>query len=385
MTLDPEQTAKLREKAPANPAEDGAQSPLRSTVDAGIWPGRLAVYPLLSKPEQLGFHETWTIRVQDSEHTRGFFLRVRLLTSRNGFQKQIVTRAVLFSRAGGSREPIVQGFSSQQELRNFRVTDTGQIQFKEQSLDFSAAEGPWSVQGSMLSRGQRLLWDLNLARPDGREPSASSWVPLTLHKGRLLQNRSVTLAADWLAHGFCQVQGEERWDFSNARVELIHEYGPSLPESWTWGHCADFVHEDGTPAEDLVFEGCTLELPLALGLNLPKLSTFAIRYQGKIHRMNSLWASLRSRVDSGHHHWKFHVDEGELSFRGDVQAESRDFGGFTEEDCDGSIIHIATALHARLTLRVYRNSQLERTYRSAAGAALEFGTRSRNPYVRDLF
>ena len=64
---------------------------------------------------------------------------------------------------------------------------------------------------------------------------------------------------------------------------------------------------------------------------------------------------------------------------------AKHFSPYNPEDCDGSIVHIATALHARLTLRVYRNSQLERTYHSVSGAALEFGTRTRNPYVRDLF
>jgi hypothetical protein len=382
MTLDPQQAGKTR-KAAADALPPSETSPLRSNRHPVEWPGRLAVYPLLPAEERLGFQETWTVRVLDAAHSRGLLLRFRLLTTENGFQRQILTRAVVFSRNSQTRECLSQGFSSKLELVRFQAPVDGLLQLGENRLDLSAPQGPWNLQGSLLSKGVRCLWDLNLNPGASGPDSATSWIPLMLHKGRVVRNRSMTLAADWKAQGFCQIQNE-RWDFENASTEVIHEYGPGLAESWSWGHCASFVHEDGRPAEDLFFEGCTQQLKLGLGVHLPRLSTFAVRYQGTTYRMDSLWDSLRSRVDAGHHHWKFHVDQGDLSFRGEFQADSRDFAGLTEEDCDGSLVHVASSLLSKLTLRIYRKSQLECTVRSEGGAALEFGTRTRNPYIRDI-
>jgi hypothetical protein len=255
----------------------------------------------------------------------------------------------------------------------------------ENSLNFASEQGPWEAHGTLISRGKRLLWDLNL-RPalQNGETTATSWIPLSLHQGKLTRNRAVTLGSDWKAKGFCQVEGE-RWDFDQTPTEVVHEYGSSLPVTWNWGHCANFVAEDGSPAEDVLFEGCSYQLRSSVGIHLPRISTFAVRYRGEMIRINHLWESLRSRADSGHHHWKFQFDHGELSFRGEFHAESRDFAGITDEDTDGALKHVATSMLAKLTLRVYRRAQLEKTLHSAGGASLEFGTRAKNPYIRDLF
>jgi hypothetical protein len=378
MTLDPQSAKKIQQQE----TSETTLSPLRSSLSPLEWPGRKPVYPLLPKAEKNGFHELWTLRVVHPNKDHGFLLRFRLLNTENGFQRQILTQALLFSR-DSNREGKVLGFKGTQDLLKFKGEDSQVLHLGDHVLDLISDTGPWSTQGGLVSRGKRLLWDFTF-RPTSPASSASSWIPLKLHQGKLTRNRATTLAADWRAKGFCQVDSE-RWDFEEAHVEIVHEYGTQFPESWCWGHSASLAYEDGTLAPDTYFEGCTYQLRSSLGVLLPKISTFAVKYKGDIIRIDHLWASLRSRADSGHHHWKFQFDHGDLAFKGEFHAESRDFAGFSEEDTDGSIKQISTSLLAKLTLRVYRRAQLECTLHSVGGAALEFGTRNRNPYIRELF
>ena len=159
-----------------------------------------------------------------------------------------------------------------------------------------------------------------------------------------------------------------------------HQCGKNSGHSWAWGHCNSFVHENGESAA-FVFEGLTARARLAGTIPTPKLSSFYFHYQGHEHRFNSLWDAVHTRSQHSLNDWKFRVERGELSFRGSMTSEYRDFAGLTWEDTDGSLLYCANSKLSDMTVLVYRRGKLEATFKSRGTTSFEIVSRQRNPYV----
>jgi hypothetical protein len=161
---------------------------------------------------------------------------------------------------------------------------------------------------------------------------------------------------------------------------LAHLAGAKSAHSWVWGQCNSFVNEQ-KQVVPFVFEGLSLRGRIAGYLKSPQLFSFHFLHQGKAYEFNRLWDTLRSRSKSNLTDWHFQADQKDISFRGHVTAQHRDFAGMTYEDTDGSLLYGAVSKLSDMTIWVYRKGKLETTLRSQGSAGFEITSRSKNPYV----
>ncbi len=289
--------------------------------------------------------------------------------SENGFRKSAEVWAT-FAAAGSHPEEAQRGtWRSTAAIEAFRTEGAG---FRMGDCFFADGE----TRGSMQNRGKTIEWNL---RWEGQGQSIYQRLPeplRTLAKFRMV-SQSVSPAA--LVTGTVTVDG----------VKFILEASPGMqshnfcyrrPVEWTWAHCSSFTSETGEPL-DLVFEGFSGRIPLLGPITTPWLTTLYFRYKGETHDLSRPIQLLRTRTERDWNTWKFQSESGELTFRGELHAENRDFIAWPEEDTDGSLVHLAYSPLTKLSLTIYRRGKLEVSAQSNGTAALEVARRERSPYL----
>jgi hypothetical protein len=189
----------------------------------------------------------------------------------------------------------------------------------------------------------------------------------------------MTMNGDLRFRGTVKFDGEAQ-EWSPALGILSRWSGPDQGHSWVWAHCNTFVDDSGQPVP-FIFEGRSARMLLMGQIPGPQISAFYFFHKGEAHVFNSLLDSLKIRSTHSNTEWRFQADRGDLSFRGLIRAEHRDFAGLTYEDTNGSLIYVASSELSDLSVHVYRRGKLEASYLSAGTASFEVASRSRNPYV----
>lgn len=305
------------------------------------------------------FFDSRELKLVDPNTGRGFALKFGHLASRNGFNRTTETLAVFFQRR------------SAHEISKLALKQSRDLGLASDAI-LSGSE----CRGSILAGGKSIEWDLRL---EPRTEASFNAFPRSLRRLGLFRNRSVTIAEDLLASGSVTVDGN-KVQLESARATLRTSRGPALLHSWAWGQCNAFVDEKGD-GTDFIFEGTTGRARVLGFLPGPRFSTFFFRYKGQSYAFNSAWSSLRLRSRNSLTQWQFRADRGDLSFRGELKAEHRDFAGITREDTDGSLCYSAYSLISDARIHIYRQGKLETTLTSVGGAALEVVGRKKNRYV----
>ncbi len=330
------------------------------------------VWNTLKTDARSGFQEAWYVKFNDPIEKKSLLIRFQLSSSKNGFRRVAEVWAIFFSR------------NEDQEISKVAVKQSYDIQ------SFSAFEENGShgirignceltdkrTRGSVTFKGKSISWDLSIF---AAQDSSFNLVPESLTKSGLARMRVGTGCADLRFTGTSSVDGTS-YEWSMVSGSLGHLSGSQEGHSWIWAQSNHFVNERNEP-EYFIFEGLSARARFAGMLPSPRISTFFFFYRGKEYRLNSFWDAIRSRSSSSFNEWKFHADHGDLSFRGQVHAEHRDFAGLTLEDTDGSLVYLSNSQLANVTIWIYRRGKLETTVKSIGSAAFEIASRLKNPYV----
>ncbi len=317
---------------------------------------------------QRAFQKVWFLKLNDPETQRALWLRFTTLSSRNGFNQSSETWAVFFQRSDG------------QDVKKIAVKNTYGIQDFSQKDQDEVQIGtckllPQGTQGKIESKGNSIEWDLKFVA--GRECSFQV-IPKFLSETRLVKNSIFTPYEELYFSGITRINGEV-FQWHEAPGMLGKFEGPNKGHSWIWGQCNTFVDKDGKPAQFL-FEGMSVRTKLG-PLVSPFLSSFYFNYKGENFYFNTLRDFIRIRSKSTLNEWEFRAEREDLSFRGVVKAEHKDFAGLTFEDTNGSYLYCSNSKLAEMKIFVYRRGKLEATFTASGTAAFEIVSRDKNPYV----
>lgn len=321
-------------------------------------------------PETAGaFQEEWTFKINDPAHQRALWLRFSILVSQNGFRRVADVWAVHFQR-GAQKELTKIAVKQSYDLSSFGADGSGTIQIGDCILSDSM------TKGSLQSKGNSISWDLRCVP---HEKVSVEMLRGGLRRSRITKTAITTVNGDALFTGTVQINGEAQ-TWMQAPGMQAHQSGTKNNHSWLWSHCNVFTNEQGQ-AVPFVFEGLSARARWIGSLPSPRLSSFYFLYQGKSYFFDSMRDPLRIRSKSSLNEWTFHADRGDLSFRGAVKGEYKDFAGLSFEDTNGSVIYCASSRLADLSIHIYRKGKLEQALRSNGSAAFDIASRERNPYI----
>lgn len=332
----------------------------------------------LPYPNRGGFQEVWYLKFNDPTQHKALWLRFTLLQSKNGFRKVAETWGIFFHKKSENEffKTALKQTHHLDSFRALRVDTKNGVQIGECELwDFL-------TKGKMTSKGHELLWDFKMARAEEKTPSYGRFnlVPSVLQKCKIVKNTAWTVFEDLRFNGHCKLDGEI-YEFKDAPGMQGHLAGPKNGHSWVWGHCNRFTDEAGnlTP---FVFEGITGRASLLSTFPTPPLSSFYFYYLGKEYFLNTLWQAIRSRSKHTFSDWQFETESQDgLLFKGQIQADLRQFCGVTYEDTNGSFLYCSNSKLSDMTILVYRAGKLEARLQALGTAAFEIVSRDKNPYV----
>ncbi len=316
--------------------------------------------------------EVWTLKLNDLAGQKALYLRFATLISRNGFRQSAEVWALYTEKAQG------------REILKTAVRQTTEVGRLLKKSEFSVESGSSAMnlegsKGDIRSSGHTLSWDLSF-RPE--HAARFRLAPSSLLKAGILTNCREAWNEDLRISGTLQVDGQTI-EWKEARGMQSHFAGTRSSHSWTWGHCNSFVDDKGAPS-NFVFEGMTFYPRLIGPIPGPRISSFYFFYKGKEYRLNNLWDAIRIRSRRKGLSWTFRCDRGNVSFRGKMKADFRDFAGLTYEDTNGSLLFCSNSQLAQLEIHVYRGGKLETSVYGNGTAGYEVATRQRNPYVAHL-
>lgn len=324
------------------------------------------------------FQETWYLDLNHPNENRALSLKFAVLITANGFRRIAEVTAIYFSKTS-DLDPIKLAFKQRHEIHSFFFSEKEGIRIGECELSNDR------TTGRIHSKGHSIAWDLKLApRPLSANFKDSHYdlVPSSLRKTGLIKNSVITTHTDLTFTGTCEIDGQVlQWERCPGMQG--HQNGPENGHSWIWGHCNSFTEEHGIPAT-LIFEGLSVRARWLGWIPSPKITSLYFRYRGKSYFFNSIKDFLRLRSNNTRNEWNFRADEGDLSFRGVLKAQHKDFAGVTLEDTNGSLIYCSKTKVAELIIYVYRRGKLEATFTSSGGAAFEIASRDKNPYIPQI-
>jgi hypothetical protein len=322
-------------------------------------------------PER-GHHEVHFLKIAETGGGAALWIRFTLLASNNGFRRVAETWAVVFAR-GEQREVNKSALKQTHEITAFArlgAKPADGVRIGESTL------GPTRTQGTIQSKGKTFKWDFEISPA---QEATFQWVPDSLARLKITRMTGATLGEDLRFTGFCEMDGQ-RLEFNKAPGLQGYIAGPSFAHSWVRGHCNSFVNERGEPVY-CIFDGLSVRARIGGLVPTPRFSPFYFFYRNKEYALNSFWDSIRSRSSHTLNGWKFQADCGDISFRGQIHAEHRDFAGVTYEDTDGSLLYGSNAELSDMTLWIYRRGKIETTLNARGSAAFEIVSRAKNPYV----
>lgn len=325
-----------------------------------------------TKNTHRGFHEAWYLRLSDDTGHSGLWLRFSLLISANGFRK-LSDIAVLIFKRSETGETVKTALRQSFRIDQFQlVQEPGIRGFRLGECEFTDEY----TRGKVESKSHVFKWNL---RYQHHQRIRCEFVPRLFSKLRIIRNSIQTIGEDLRFNGTTELDGQVV-SWKNGYGMQGHFYGERFDYQWIWAHANCFYDQSGHRVP-CVFEGYNLWHPYKGFLPYLRVSAFLIYYQGKPYRFNSLSDLLRLRSEHGINEWSFQAERGDLSFRGRVYAELKDFAGVTYENTDGTYLHAANTQFASMELHVYRKGKLEKTFLAPHTVGFELARDEKNPYV----
>lgn len=293
--------------------------------------------------------EVHTLRVTHPQHGQ---LRIRrtALLSQNGFRRGVRTQ-ILWAR----KDQALAFATREEEL-------TGEI------------DEPFRLgdHGALTSQGGEVRWDLSW---NPAQDPQTQWLPTSLM--RLLSRLGRTPTRVSRVFSDQPVQGTLTWrdqtvDWSGARAHATWMTGRFLRKRFVWVRALDCT-ADGTSAR-LSIEGYAT--PLFAGI---AAQSFEVNYKGTLHRVLGLTRGIEAQWNRVAFDLTSTSENG-VVFRGAIEAQQKSLASVSFEDPAGKIAYSSGSAFAEMTLSVYRDGQLEATFRAPL-CDLEIVTPNSNPYT----
>lgn len=331
--------------------------------------------PTQITPLQLpkAFHESWIFKVTQPEQQQSLWLQFMILVSQNGFQRLAQINAIFFQR-DKNKEIHRTALRLSEDLNRFSFTAPFTLKIGESGINFTPNAG--KTWGVLQSKGHTLKWDLDFSNCKHLEFSP---LPPIFQKIKLSDHQLVTPAVHIEFNGSFELDGQHI-TFNAAPGMQSHLSGSRCIYPRYWAHCNSFTNEHGQPV-DFIFEGLCLKPLLYNLVSSPPISSFFFYYRGVPYLFHSLWDSLWTHSRRNILGWNFQAERGDLTFKGELKAEHKDFAGFTQEDTNGTILYFANSKLSDLTIHVYRKGKIESTLQALGTASFEVVSKERNPYV----
>jgi hypothetical protein len=316
-----------------------------------------------------GFYDVWFLKLNDPLTQKALWLRFSSLGSSNGFRRVAENWAIFFQRT--AQDEVKKTALKQSYDLSSSTQKDPQPSIRTGDCSLSPSES----RGTIQSKGSSISWDLKFTpvKDISFDP-----IPERFRNMGLIKNSFYTPFEHILVSGKTTVNGETT-EWKDAAGMEGRRVGTRDAQSWTWGHCNTFKDEKGEYS-DFVFEGLSTKLKLGPFVS-PRVSAFFFYYQGKAYTFNSLRRLLQIKSKNTLNEWNFEAGKDDISFRGYIRAEHKDFVGLTLEDTNGSLIYCSTSTLSNMRILVYRSGKLESTLQSVGSAAFETASRERNPYV----
>jgi hypothetical protein len=323
-----------------------------------------------------GSQQVWHLKFSDPSAQRSFGLRFSVLSSGNGFKRIAEAWAFFFTNEKPSQNLAIK---QTHPIEAFESAPSQWIQstwIRPEWIKVDECElSETHTKGVIRSKGNVIRWDLKFIQDI---PSSIQLIPSLLSKTGLFNNTIVTDHEDLLFTGMTQIN-QTTYNWKEAPGMMGRFSGTKNSHSWVWAQCNTFINESGKPTQFL-FEGLTARNQVGPFLT-PNISSFYFHYKGENYTFNSLKDALFLKSKNNLNKWEFQADRGDLSFRGTVEAEHRNFLGVTYEDTNGSLLYSSSTHLAQLKILVYKKGKLEATLLAPNSAALEIVKREKNPYV----
>jgi len=322
-----------------------------------------------------GFYEVWYLKLnlqQAGEPAPALWLRFTTLSLRTGLKKATELWGIFF-------DPKTAGAPSQKiAIKNtaspnaYEVKPDGSIWIEDSVF----AENKTS--GSIVSRGQRIEWDLHF------EPNDFTFfhVPQILKKSKLSKSTVCKPNTNIQFNGWFKIN-DKRYEVKEAPGCQGHIWGTKYAKDWAWAHCNSFEGVDAKKSP-VVFEALTARVKLANLITSPQMSALFLEYKGKRYELNRLMESFSIRSKYDLTSWRLEADQGPLRVIAEISCDVKDLAGITYEDTEGLFLHCKNSELASMTLSIYLNGKLETTLRSRQTTGFETVSRERSPYVEVL-
>ena len=308
-------------------------------------------------------------KLQPPNRPQALWLRWTLLTSENGFRKTAEVWAILFNRT-------------------------------ESETQKTALKQSFEISQFLVKPGEAFKSGLRNSLPLRRWARSRAWAKRLVGTSSSSRARNLRSRFPWYQKP-CREQGSPKtkrlrcmrtcWqpapasstESASSGITRLRCWAISrAPETDTPGSGPTAISFRMSPANQAM--SCLTGSPAeraSLSSARHRRSAPLFRYRGDVYRFDTVWDALRARSVLSTMGWSFQADRGDLSFRGQIRSEARDFAGVTYEDTDGTFLYCSNTKLAAMDLQIYRAAGWKASYRSPHGAAFEIVSRSKNPYV----
>jgi hypothetical protein len=153
-----------------------------------------------------------------------------------------------------------------------------------------------------------------------------------------------------------------------------HNWGAQHAERWIWMHVAEL---DGTGEEAAWLDVALGRLKLGR-MTTPWIANGVLSLDGIRHRLGGPERSFGTKVQETPRSCEFVIPGKDVSVRGHVGSDARNFVGWIYADPDGLEHHTVNSSIAAMTLTVERKGRPERTLTAPSGGTYELGMRERD-------
>ena len=226
--------------------------------------------------------------------------------------------------------------------------------------------GPGRAAGRISTDALTAEWDLSF---EDRHDALRHLPSERMYRARLPRTKLLSPHPGAAFSGTVTVEGEQ------IRLEgwpgmVGHNWGSEHAERWVWLHGADF--EGGEAGDYLDIAAGRIKLG---PLTTPWVANGCLVLGGQSYRLGGLGRTYGTEIGARATDCDFAIGGKGITVRGKVEADRRDFVGWTYADPDGGEHNVVNSSIATLDLRVERVGERHAHLRVEAGAAYELGMR----------
>jgi hypothetical protein len=167
--------------------------------------------------------------------------------------------------------------------------------------------------------------------------------------------------------------GEQRIEVSGWPGMVGHNWGAEHAERWIWMHGGGFAGHEGRAWLD----GALGRIKLG-PVTTPWIANATLSLDGERHRLGGPQRARSTEVRESPTRCEFTLPGSDLTVRGSVGADRKDFVGWVYADPDGGEHNTVNCSIAHMTLTVERDGQPPLELQTNHGAAYELGMREKD-------